>query len=51
MSIEPSKPARIEFRTGDLQFMGEGEPAWLAAQLDKVLAALRDAIAQRRAEG
>ena len=42
MSGPESKFARLDFKTGDLSFSGEGEPDWLAAQLDKVLAALRE---------
>jgi hypothetical protein len=42
MSDPEHKPARLEFKTSDLSFSGEGDPVWLAAQLDKVLAALRE---------
>lgn len=39
MSTEP-KIGKIELKAAELSFVAEGEQEWLAAQLDKVLAAL-----------
>lgn len=51
MSDSETKFARLDFKTGELSFSGEGEPGWLAAQLDKILAALRELAKQARSAG
>jgi hypothetical protein len=39
MSAE-AKSAKIELKGADFSFFAEGDPEWIAAQLDKVLASL-----------
>lgn len=39
MSAE-QKTAKIELKGPDFSFFAEGDPDWIAAQLDKVLASL-----------
>ena len=43
MSAQPSVVAKIELKTQELNFIAEGEPHWLAKQLDKILETLRAA--------
>ncbi len=49
-SKEAEKLARLEVRWADLQFTAEGEPHWVAQQLDKVLTSLSLQEAEVRRE-
>lgn len=37
--------SKIEIKIGEIKFSGEGEPAWLSEQLDKILGKAEDLIA------
>ena len=37
--------AKIEIKIGQIEFSGEGQPEWVAKQLDKILAKAEDLIA------
>lgn len=41
MQEEEERSARVELNAAEVQFSAEGEAAWVAEQLDKVLATLK----------